>query len=484
MILHGETDVKVGVHVDKPNLLTKVSNVVDGQQRIVSIGLLACVLNEAITEMAAGLRACAAAVSEFDQLAQELVNQQVHIQELYSVEIKKSGVKPPLKPLIIRAGDVTANPVSDQWTLDGLTKEFYKSNSTNFVSEFINGVPVSSSLSDDRIGSVVKVFVDQVSSEVKEVDPALIRGFLSANSVPGGSLFSFIDYPPDLTVIDAQTTEEKTAFYGGLMLLAACHFLKNSCHFVVIDCQDESIAFDMFQALNATGTPLTAWEVFKPMVVRDFGTSYPTAIKPEVDRIEEMFERESTAGGKEDLTSKVIVRSALIFNGKVISNRFSEERDWLQDTFPPTSDPLSIAFVRCLADQAEYREKFLRPRRSPRNSNSFGLVTHLQSLGMNPTDADLSALCIFYLRDANHQFAHTVLSVFYAKLLHAQKSLLPSQAQVPNFYQLARPQLLSLPCGWGVCRRASQILSIGNCLSLVQGIFLLSLVRPIKSTAS
>ena len=40
---------------------------------------------------------------------------------------------------------------------------------------------------------------------------------------------------------------------------------------------------------------------------------------------------------------------------------------------------------------------------------------------MNPTDADLSALCIYYLRDANHEFAHTVLSVFYAKLLRAQK---------------------------------------------------------------
>lgn len=420
VILHDETNVTVGVHADTPNLLTKVSNVVDGQQRIVSIGLLACVLSEATTEMAARLRAFAAAGPEFDTLAQELDNQKVHLQELYSVEIRKSGVQPPLKPLIIRAGDVTSIPVSDQWTLAGTPQDFYKSNSTNFISEFINGASVSSISSDDRIDSVVQVFVDQVTSEVESVDDGLVAGFLSANLNSGGSLFSFIDYPPDLTVIQALATEEKTAFYGGLMLLAACHFLKNSCHFVVIECQDESIAFDMFQALNATGTPLTAWEVFKPMVVSAFGPTYPTAIKPEVDRIETIFERESTAGGKEDLTDKVIGSSALIFNGTEISSRFSEERDWLNDTFPPTSDPLSIPFVRCLADQAEYREQFIRPRKSPRNSQSFGMVTHLLGLGMNPADADLSALCIFYLRDAKHQFAHSVLSVFYAKLLRAQ----------------------------------------------------------------
>jgi hypothetical protein len=420
VILHDETKVLTGVHADTPNLLTKVSNVVDGQQRIVSIGLLACVLSEATTEMAARLRSYAAAGSEFETLARELDNQKVHLQELYSVEIRKTGVQPHLKPLIIRAGDVTSNPVSDQWTLAGTPQDFYKSPSTNFVSEFINGVAVSSISSDDRIGSVVQVFADQVNSEVESVDDGLVRGFLSANSVSGGSLYSFIDYPPGLTVIQALATEEKTAFYGGLMLLAACHFLKNSCHFVVIECQDESIAFDMFQALNATGTPLTAWEVFKPMVVRAFGTSYPTVIKPEVDRIESIFEGESTAGGKEDLTDKVIGSSALIFNGTVISNRFSEERDWLNDTFPPISDPLSIDFVRCLADQAEYREQFIRPRRSHRDSQNFGFVAHLQGLGMKPADADLAALCIFYLRDANHLFAHSVLSVFYAKLLRAQ----------------------------------------------------------------
>ena len=212
VILHDETNVTVGVHADTPNLLTKVSNVVDGQQRIVSIGLLACVLSETTVEMAATLRGYSSARSEFDTLAQELDNQKVHLQELYSVEIKKSGVQPPLTPLIIRAGDVTSNPVSDQWTLAGSSPDFYKSNSTSFVSEFINGVSVSSISTDERIGSVVQVFVDQISNELGSVDDRVAMGFLSANGVSGGSLYSFIDYPPDPSFIHSLPSGEKNGF--------------------------------------------------------------------------------------------------------------------------------------------------------------------------------------------------------------------------------------------------------------------------------
>jgi hypothetical protein len=205
-----------------------------------------------------------------------------------------------------------------------------------------------------------------------------------------------------------------------MLLLAACSFLKNSCHLVVIECLDLGLAFDMFQSLNATGTPLTAFEVFKPMVVHSWGNSYSTTIKPEIDRIERVFETESTASGKEDLTDRVIVSSALIFSGEVISKRFSDERDWLSEKLPRPANAAAKEFITCIADQAEYCQHFILPRRSPKNSANFGLVTHLQSLGLNAQQADMSALCIFYLRDAGHQFAHSVLSIFYAKLLRAQ----------------------------------------------------------------
>jgi hypothetical protein len=195
----------------------------------------------------------------------------------------------------------------------------------------------------------------------------------------------------------------------------------------VIECLDLGLAFDMFQSLNATGTPLTAFEVFKPQIVKAWGMGYSTAIKPQVDRIEKVFETESNSSDKEELTDKVIVSSALVFNGMERSRRFSEERDWLTDTLEssllasvPTQK--STDFVTCIADQADYFLTFIKPRRSPKNSNSFGLSNYLQTVGLTSQEADRAALCVFYLKDAGHQFAHTALSVFYSKLLRAQSN--------------------------------------------------------------
>jgi Protein of unknown function DUF262 len=420
VILHDETNVVVGVHTDTPNLLTKISNVVDGQQRITSIAMLACVLSHSIAAAAAKLRAFENGVPELANLADELDNEQPEIREFYSVEIKKTGAQPRLKPLIIRAGDVTANPVSDQWTLAGKSQDFYRSNTSSFLSNFIGGIPLEDIRTDERVASVLDVFQSRIDTETNSADFDLANGLLAANGEKDGSLFNFMAYPPDLQVIQSLSEEEQSAYYGGMLLLAACSFLKNSCHLVVIECLDLGLAFDMFQSLNATGTPLTAFEVFKPMVVHSWGNSYSTTIKPEIDRIERVFETESTASGKEDLTDRVIVSSALIFSGEVISKRFSDERDWLSEKLPRPANAAAKEFITCIADQAEYCQHFILPRRSPKNSANFGLVTHLQSLGLNAQQADMSALCIFYLRDAGHQFAHSVLSIFYAKLLRAQ----------------------------------------------------------------
>ena len=427
VILHDERNVQTGVHSDTPNLLTKVAHVVDGQQRITSIAMLACVIDEQIVQTVRDLNALAGSAAEFDTLATELTDERPNIRRFFSVEITKTGAQPTLKPKIIRAGDMSANPVSDQWTLSGDINSFYRSNTSSFLSKFIAGALIDEISTDERVGLVLGVFREKIREEIQVANARLARGLLSANNVVGGSLFSFMAYPPTSGNIDSLPPNAQAVYYGGMLLLAVCSFLKNSCHLVVIECLDIGLAFDMFQSLNATGTPLTAFEVFKPQIVRAWDASYSTAIKPQVDRIEKVFETESNSSNKEELTDKVIVSSALVFNGKERSRRFSEERDWLTDTLEtslsagvPTQ--MSIDFVTCIADQADYFLNFIKPRRSQKNSNTFGLITHLVAMGLTPQQADRAALCVFYLKDAGHQFAHAVLSVFYSKLLRAQST--------------------------------------------------------------
>ncbi len=439
VILHDEKSVQTGVHSDTPNLLTKVANVVDGQQRITSIAMLACVIDEQITQMVPKLRAQAGSAAEFDSLATELKDELPNIRRFYSVEITKTGAQPALKPKIIRAGDVSANPVSDQWTLNGDINNFYRSNTSGFLSKYIAGISLDAIQMDERVRAVINVFRDKISEHIQAADANLALGLLSANAVTDGSLLAFMAYPPNLAIIHALPADEQALYYGGMLLLAVCSFLKNSCHLVVIECLDLGLAFDMFQSLNATGTPLTAFEVFKPQIVKAWSAGYPAAIKPQVDRIEKVFETESNSSDKEDLTDRVIVASALVFNGMERSRRFSEERDWLTDTLEKSLDtlklptPQSVDFVTCIADQAEYFLHVVKPRRSPKNSNSFRLCSHLQGLGLTPQQADRAALCVFYLKDAGHQFAHSVLSVFFSKLLRAQTNVATKAVAAAEF---------------------------------------------------
>lgn len=438
VILHDEKNVQTNIHSDTPNLLTKVANVVDGQQRITSIAMLACVIAEQISLTVPKLRALAGSTAEFDALATELTDELPNIRKFFSVEITKTGAQPALKPKIIRAGDVSANPVSDQWTLSGDINNFYRSNTSSFLSKFIAGIAINAIPTDERVGSVLRVFQEKISEEIQTADAGLASGLLSANGVADGSLQNFMAYPPTWTNIAALPPDEQSVYFGGMLLLAVCSFLKNSCHLVVIECLDLGLAFDMFQSLNATGTPLTAFEVFKPQIVKAWGAGYSTAIKPQVDRIEKVFETESNSSDKEELTDKVIVSSALVFNGLERSRRFSEERDWLTDTLEgsmsagvPTQK--SIEFVTSIADQAEYFLTFVKPRRSPKNSATFGLCNHLMVMGLTPQQADRAALCVFYLKDAGHQFAHAVLSVFYAKLLRSQSNAAGRAAAAAEF---------------------------------------------------
>jgi hypothetical protein len=250
VILHDEKNVQINVHSDTPNLMTKVANVVDGQQRITSIAMLACAIEEQINQVVPKLRALAGSVKEFDDLAIELADELPSIHRFYSVEITKTGAQPNLKPKIIRAGDVSANPVSDQWTLSGDINQFYRSNTSTFLSQFIAGISIDSIPTDDRVRSVLEVFREKISEEIEATDVELARGLLSVNRNSDGSLFNFMSYPPTWENIDALQEQDQAVYRGGMLLLAVCSFLKNSCHLVVIECLDLGLAFYLLHSLN------------------------------------------------------------------------------------------------------------------------------------------------------------------------------------------------------------------------------------------
>lgn len=423
VILHDETDVKVHTHIDTPSIISKISTVVDGQQRISSIALLACVIDDTITAIVEQIEKLQSKSTELQNVRLELENTKIELRDFYSVEVKMPGAEPPIKPIIIRARGTQTHPITDQWTHKGNHEDFYQSNVSSFLANYIAGGSIQNITSDERIASVVTVFNNSIKEELENVVEDEINDLLKANSDRAGNLHKFRSYPPNMPDLKLLVENEKNACYQGILLLALCSFFKRSCNLVVIECFDVDLALDMFQSLNATGTPLTAFEVFKPKLISDWGANYPL-IESYVGRIETVLRSERKSIAKSEVTDAIIVSSALVFNGDIVGKHFSQERDWLNDTHYETKSsvpgPSDIGLIKCLADQAEYFQIFQQQKKPAKNETTFSLINKLMNLGLDAQQADVSALCVYYLKDAKHTFANSIISVFYSKLLDAQ----------------------------------------------------------------
>ena len=128
---------------------------------------------------------------------------------------------------------------------------------------------------------------------------------------------------------------------------------------------DESAAFDIFDALNTTGEPLTALETLKPRVInyeknlRGYaGTPSESAFKT-ID--ENLDQRISGTAKKQAETKDLIVTFALYLEGKKLSNDLAAQRNFLRQSYDNATrngtDP-ARQFVQALANATQFRRYY------------------------------------------------------------------------------------------------------------------------------
>lgn len=437
IILLGETNPTVNVHYDTSGLITKVFNVIDGQQRISTLAIAAILLSERLNEVKAKIKAEAwDSLPSVPDLLVSIDNRLFELQEFFSIQVKKANVEPERKPIIVRALDANSSPRADQWTLKGDYRGFYRSDVARVIAHFIKTQKVIDTVENEKL----KANIGEIQKWIKKTEASSdypdAKSLVAQNS---GSLKGFIDGDLDLAALEAANESCAELASGAVKVLALIYFLAHKTYLTIIECPTEDLAFDMFQSLNATGTPLTAIEVFKPLIVNTFGPNYGSSRTKEfIDIADNFFDRKKSAAEKEKLTDEVLLRMSLVHDGFELGKRFSEQRDWLKRAYTECSIPdKKEQFVRWLSELTMYWEHVYQPRKPNRDSGSFDLVNHLVMLGVSVGDADLSALCISYLKDANHAMAHYLLSLFYSKLLRAKGTTSLATA-VTEFVQVSK----------------------------------------------
>ena len=206
-----------------------------------------------------------------------------------------------------------------------------------------------------------------------------------------------------------------------LVLLA--NFLIERVTVVVVSAYNEDYAFDMFESLNNTGQPLTAFETFRPRVIETVGlTKYEKSpsrkfMKPIEDYLEQFKKAEDRQNG----TSLMLIPFALAETGEKLSKRHSDQRRYLRDQYDKQQGQLERhKFLEHMSHTATFIEDAWK-----KGGDAF------ESLELPYKDTVL--MCMDVLGRVNHDIAIGPLVRFYSQI-----QLAPSESQQTAVLELEK----------------------------------------------
>ena len=446
ILVEGKTDDTDIRRIDERARPQQVRKIIDGQQRISTIALLACLIYRRLQALKQGLPS----QPDYVDLASAIDVWQKDIERLYSFDLGRGT--PARKPIIVRGEQ-------DAWKMTDGGQSTYRSDVSRYIAEFITAVNSNradpqflQNPTNGQVGQNLKTMEQWLDKVANAHDPKpnsdddypaawkILKGISQTN------LWSYTrnDLVAVITERSATMTQLERQLSTIVQMLAFCHYFLRRCGFTVIIPATDEGAFDMFQSLNATGTPLTPIETFKPLVVNSAETlsdGYRDSKMEEYyEKVDILFSKETTASGKITRTNEYLTALALIQAGKKLPSQFSAQRMWLQTTFGACKTIGEREnYVRHMSELAVYWDEVLRF-----DPNSLQVLPRTQG-GSNANDKKAAALCVLYLKDANHKMANTILARFYARVLqespHAVEQFIQACKIVAAFFTLWRSAL-------------------------------------------
>lgn len=419
---------------------SRIEKLIDGQQRLSTIAILAGLLTKQLAETQKKIKANSPIKDKVDEICslwnQKLIN-------VFSFDLGRGN--PSRKPKIIRGNQ-------DYWTRDGSVDNAYKSPLANYLGSVIESIFTNKEYpkaSKDKHGKILHQNITAIDRWLKNV-VTKAHELKSDDFTPAWKIIenfsqeSIWDYDKDdLVEIIKQKdfSSNKTDSYilcELVQLLAVCHYLLDRCCFTIIQPTDDDWAFDMFQSLNATGTPLTAIETFKPTVSNETdqnGGFKESENEKSFRKIEELFIDATTAQQKSKMTNDFLTSFFVSYNGQSVSSHFSYQRRTLIDSYSVRGDFQSkSAFIKYLGDYADfYKNVWLNC-----DQNKLQILDAIKS----SAEADLATMLIQFLKVSSHKMAITVLGAFYKDVINGVpnsiSNFIDATKAVTAFYLLWR----------------------------------------------
>lgn len=402
---------------------TAVQTVIDGQQRISTLALISIQITVKLETLLTSLpnRRPYSDIKEAGNVFIE------RLRRLYSIELRR-GAFPSQKPKIIRARE-------DHWAYKG-DDNTYNSPVALYIAKYIRTNKVEEAfaaldseggarvrnnvrLIDEWLDAVCNAHIPNTNMYEQFPVGAKISSFQIQNCILGfanGKIKAVIEKMERIT---EQTDYFATAIY---QLLLLTHYLLRRCGVNLLQPRHDEWGFDMFQALNATGTPLTVMETFLPQVMQaeHRATKNEWSQAPSfgpMDEVQRLFDATTTNEEKGRRTNDLFGTFALCYQGERLGNKFSEQRRWLTRVYEKESS--SIEEKRDLLEKLArianffYFGWYMEETRVPNRINGFE---------QHP-DGALASLLIRYLKDANSRLSVPILARFYSQAVNQETNL-------------------------------------------------------------
>lgn len=401
----------------------KVQLVIDGQQRLTTLLLLCVVISNRVTvnlETFFSRSTTTGSDAWLKGLCDDLVPQ---LDRMIVTVMPKNGNFTPIYPRITRA-------FKDQWSKT-LSNQQYESAIAEICHTYasLSGKTVPYEYHPVKAADDAKT-VKSALSKLSEIVDDFSADKLSADEdfslslslvVANTDIFQNVG----LNVSQTDLNELKNVplnddeFSALLRLIILGNYLLKRVVLAKLVCANDNYAFDVFEALNTTGTELNATETFRPLIIRDvtlakYGVSKQ---KGHLDRITDLLEKRDAGKTREDFAKNIVISFALAESGEKISKRRSAQQKLLSkyakqnqgDTDPLVENFRRVADLWDIKTQSQPEFNFAQI--------SAGDLSDLQ-------------LAYKFFNDLKHDIVIAPLARFYAETLNSQ---IPIPAAINNF---------------------------------------------------
>lgn len=420
----------------KGELPTRVMLVIDGQQRITTLLLLNAALHGELSARIAVLsRKSAEKDFGLEWIRQRAIQTRAELAMTLYQDMNYGEEEYRFYPRVIRAYD-------DSWSRRK-TEVRYQSAVAQFLHNYgvharqneskIEGKQFQPNFSD--ISGAHKSLVDNwkaIRSQLRVLAVGELEDMPEPYEIGQLSEEAMFQQPlPDEVLSLAKgngANEPKTKETGRelLRLVLFARYLLERAAVTEVVAKDDNYAFDIFEALNTSGEPLTAYDTFKPRVIKAEGQacyekspSYET-----MSVVERYLDQYKKAPDKHDATSRLLIPFALAENGKRLSKRLNVQRRYLKDEYEKlaskdgakeASKEAQRLFVRHLSYTADFLSSAW-----PDDSECNATLPELGELGEQ--ERQLTTTCLEVLRSAKHAVTIGPLLRFYAAVRLASGS--------------------------------------------------------------